>query len=135
MVKEPIKKMSENNLVGQEGKVGINPIQKIFTLENAIKLYKKFSKNDPYKCTWVQGFENELLQFVYKSGDELVVERLHIDDLEDAGDWDHVGYQHGTEMMFSLNDLKDLTDFIQGKNKEEIEKQEGRVSRSVFESD
>ncbi len=127
--------MSENNLLGQEEKLEVNPIKEIFTLENAIKFYKKFSKNDPYKCTWVQGFENELLQFVYKSGNELVVERLHIDDLEDAGGWDRVGYQHGTEMMFSLSDLKDLTDFIQGKNKEEIEKQKGRLFRSVFESD
>ena len=127
--------MSENNLIDQEGKVEINPIKEDFTLENAIKFYKKFSEDNPYKCTWVQGFEGELMQFIYKSGDELVVERLHIDDLEDAGDWDHIGYQHGTEMMFSLSDLKDLTDFVQGKNKVEIEKQEVRVFQSVFDSD
>ena len=106
--------MSQNNFIDQEGEVEVNPINKIFTLENATNFYKKFSKNDPYKCTWVQGFENELIQFIYKSGDELVVERIHIDDLEDAKDWDHVGYQHGTEMMFSLSDLKNLTEFMEG---------------------
>jgi hypothetical protein len=106
--------VSENNLIGQESKVEVNPIKEIFTLENAIKFYKKFSEENPYKCSWVQGFENELIQFAYKSGGELVVERIHIDDLEDAKDWSGVGYQHGTEMMFSLNDLKDLTKFMEG---------------------
>lgn len=105
--------MSEN--IGQIGDVKTNPIKETFTLENATNFYKKFSESNPYKCTWVQGFEGELIQFVYKSGDELVVERFHVDDLEDAGDWDHVGYQHGTEMMFSLSDLKDLVKFMEAK--------------------
>ena len=105
--------MSKNNSIDREGEVGVNPIKEIFTLENAIKFYKKFSDNNPYKCSWVSSFEGELIQFIYKSGDELVVERIHVDDLEDAGDWDHVGYQHGTEMIFSLSDLKDLTKFME----------------------
>ncbi len=106
--------MSENNLVGQEEKLEVNPIKETFTLENAIKYYKKFSDNNPYRCSWVSGLEGELIQFIYKSGNELVVERIHIDDLADAGDWDRIGYQHGTEMMFSLNDLKGLTEFMEG---------------------
>ena len=106
--------MSENNLVGQEEKLEVNPIKEIFTLENATNFYKKFSDNNPYKCSWVSGLEGELIQFIYKSGDELVVERIHIDDLADAGDWDHIGYQHGTETIFSLSDLKDLTKFMEG---------------------
>jgi len=112
--------VSENNFTDQEEIVGINPIKHIFTLENAIKFYKKFSDDNPYKCSWVEGLEGELIQFVYKSGDELVVERIHIDDLEDAKDWNGLGYQHGTEMMFSSSDLKDLSDFISEKNKEEV---------------
>jgi hypothetical protein len=110
-----IKKVSENNVSGQEGEVEINPIKEIFTLENAIKFYKKFSDNNPYKCSWVSGLEGELIQFIYKSGNALVVERIHVDDLEDAKDWDHIGYQHGTEMIFSMGDLKDLTKFMEGK--------------------
>jgi hypothetical protein len=107
--------MSENNLIDQEGEMKVNSIKEIFTLENAIKFYKKFSDDNPYKCSWVSGLEGELIQFVYKSGDELVVERIHVDDLEDAKDWDHIGYQEGTEMIFSLGDLKDLTKFMEGK--------------------
>ena len=103
--------MSENNLIGQREKLEVNPIKEIFTLENAIKFYKKFSDDKPYKCSWL--FEGELIQFIYKYGDEVVVERIHVDDLEDAGGWDHIGYQHGTEMMFSLNDLKDLVKFME----------------------
>ena len=106
--------MSENNLIGQEEKLEVNPIKEIFTLENATNFYKKFSDNNPYKCSWVSGLEGELIQFIYKSGDEIVIERIHIDDLADAGDWDHIGYQHGTEMIFSLSDLKDLTKFMEG---------------------
>ena len=106
--------MSENNLVGQEEKLEVNPIKETFTLENAIKYYKYFSENSPCKCSWVSGLEGELIQFIYKSGDEIVIERIHIDDLADAGDWDHIGYQHGTEMIFSLSDLKDLTKFMEG---------------------
>ena len=105
--------MSENNIIDQEEKGKINPLDAIFTLENAMKFYKKFSENNQYKCSWVQGMEGELIQYAYKSGDELVVERIHVDDLEDAGDWDHVGYQHGTEMLFSLADLKDLAKFME----------------------
>jgi len=101
--------MSENT-----DQVEINPIKKLFTLEKAIKFYKKYSDNAPYKCTWVQGLEGELIQFAYKSGDELVVERIHVDDLEDARSWDSIGYQHGTEMIFSPSDLKDLTEFMEG---------------------
>lgn len=86
-------------------------LKELFTLENATNYYKKYSDDNPYKCSWV--FEGELLQFAYKSGGELIVERLHIDDLEDAGDWEHIGYQHGTEMIFSLSDLKDLTKFME----------------------
>jgi len=105
--------MSENNIIDQEEKGKINPLDSIFTLENAMKFYKKFSENKQYKCSWVPGMEGELIQYAYKSGDELVVERIHLDDLEDAGDWDHVGYQHGTEMLFSLADLKDLAKFME----------------------
>jgi len=107
--------MFENNLIGQEERVEINPIKKLFTLENAIKFYKKFSDENPFKCNWV--LERELIQFAYKSGDELVVERIHVDDLEDAGSWDSIGYQHGTEMIFSPSDLKDLTEFMEGLDK------------------
>jgi len=105
--------MSENNIIDQEEKGKINPLDAIFTLENAMKFYKKFSENNQYKCSWVPGMEGELIQYAYKSGDELVVERIHVDDLKDAGDWDHVGYQHGTEMLFSLADLKYLTRFME----------------------
>ena len=105
--------MSENNIIDQEEKGKINPLDAIFTLENAMKFYKKFSDDRPFKCSWVQGMEGELIQYAYKSGGELIVERIHIDDLEDAGDWDHVGYQHGTEMLFSLADLKDLAKFME----------------------
>ena len=107
--------MSENNFVGLEEEVEINPIKEIFTLENAIKFYKKFSDDNPYKCSWVSGLEGELIQFIYKSGNELVVERLHVDDLEDAKNWSGIGCQHGTEMIFSLSDLKDLTKFMEAK--------------------
>ena len=107
--------MSENNIIDQEEKGKINPMDSIFTLENAMKFYKKFSENNQYKCSWVQGMEGELIQYAYKSGDELVVERIHVDELEDAGDWDNVGYQRGTEMVFSLDDLKDLAKFMEAK--------------------
>lgn len=107
--------MSQNNFIDQEGEVEVNPLSKIFTLENAIKFYKKFSDDNPYKCSWVSGLEGELIQFAYKSGNELVVERLHVDDLEDAKNWSGIGCQHGTEMIFSLGDLKDLTKFMEGK--------------------
>jgi len=106
--------MSQNNFIDQEEEVKVNPIKEIFTLENAIKLYKKFSADDPFKCSWVSGLEGEMIQFAYKSGNELIVERIHIDDLEDAKDWSGIGCQHGTEMIFSLTDLKDLTKFMEG---------------------
>lgn len=86
----------------------LEQLKEIFTLENAINYYKKYSKEDPYSCTWVDGMEGEMIQFAYKSGEEIVVERIHIDDLEDAGDWDHVNYKHGTEMIFSKDDLVKL---------------------------
>ena len=99
----------------QENEANIKRLKELFTLENASKYYKKYSEDNPYKCTWVDGMEGEEIQFIYKSGEELVIERIHIDDLEDAGDWDHIGYQHGTEMIFSVKDLKDLVQFMEEK--------------------
>lgn len=99
--------MSET-ISDQERDKELERLKELFTLENAIKYYKKFSEDNPYKCTWADGLEGELIQFAYKLGEEIVVERIHIDDLADAGDWDHVSYTHGTEMIFSEKDLKQL---------------------------
>lgn len=108
--------MFETNLIDpdQESEDKMKQIKEIFTLENATEYYKQYSDNNRYKCSWVSGMEGELIQFTYKSGNELVVERLHIDDLEDAGDWENLNYKYGTEMMFSLKDLVKLTNFMVG---------------------
>lgn len=110
-----ITKMSEINLIksDQEREANSKRLKELFTLENASKYYKKYSEDNSYTCTWVSGLEGELIQFAYNFGDEIVIERIHIDDLDDAGDWEHMGYQHGTEMIFSVKDLKDLIQFME----------------------
>ena len=92
----------------QDRELKIKRLKELFTLENASKHYKRYSEANPYKCTWVDGLEGEQIQFAYKLEDEIVIERIHSDDLEDAGDWEHLGFQHGTEIIFSVKYLEML---------------------------
>lgn len=102
------KKMSEMDL-DLEREKEIERLKEIFTLENAIKYYKRFSDENPYKCKWVDDLEGEMIQFAYKSGKEIVIERIHFDDIADAGEWEHIkNHEHGSEMIFSPNDLANL---------------------------
>ena len=103
--------MFETNLIDHDQEK-MKRIKEVFSLKNATEYYKHYSDNNRYKCSWVSGMEGELIQFIYKSGDDLVIERIHIDDLEDAGYWGNLKYNHGTEMIFSLKDLVNLTKFM-----------------------
>lgn len=99
--------MSEIEL-DQEREMELKRLKQIFTLEKAIKHYKKFSDENPYKCTWAEGLKGEMIQFAYKSGEEIIIERIHIDDFADAGEWEQLNHEHGSEMIFSVKDLEKL---------------------------
>ncbi len=51
----------QNNVDKRERNTKLNRLKEIFTLENAIKYYKKFSEDNPYTCTWVDGLEGNFI--------------------------------------------------------------------------